>query len=414
MHRCRIGSVGIAIPAGIATAIALLLAMPAEAVQNDSGAPPSKKQELDRLVPIPSWQPDVEDNGCRLHDAPKPFSIEHGMSVTEIPLWELIQNEIGPLSVRAILDPPEKFLASLDILDPDMRTLALLHTLRNGLGADGLHTYFYLNAGRSAPAVRDALKAAGLAREHALFVAAMGLFGATYPVDDEQRAKFFGYAAEPQALNAFDHRLLALSTEFGTREAWTGIIVDYVNRTPALWKHIESARRKLSDMDRFEYLTASLVGRVDFWKPYAEFQGKLAALSKPQRTLLILAAFNDQFENGGVHQFFYNGEGSIAPDVADALAEIGLDRQAALVRRGIAMFAAPYPRDTEQRREAHFHDHDGWNDWDKQLSELTDAFYALDGGPQVLHIGGDMQIQGGPGLRYAMLAFAKHHDMLPC
>lgn len=416
MHRRRVGRLNNAIPAHLAAAIALLFALPAAAIQDDSGAPPPKKKERleDRLVPIPTWQPDVKNNGCRLHDAPTPFSSEQRTSMTEIPFWELIQNEIGRYSVRDILDPPEKFLASLDSLDPDMRTLALLHALRNGLGADGLHTYFYLKAGRNAPAVRDALKAAGLAREHALFVEAMALFGAVYPVADEKREKFFGYATETQELNAFDHRLLALSKGFGTRETWTGIIVDYVNRTPALWKRIESTRMKLSDMDRFEYLTTSLVGRIDFWKPYAELQERLAALSKPQRTLLILAAFNYEFENGGVHQFFYNGEGAIAPELADALAEIGLDRQAELMRRGIAMFAAPFPRDTQQRRETHFHTHDGWNDWDNELSGLTDAFYALDGGPQVLHIGGDMQIQGGPGLRYAMLAFAKHHNMLPC
>jgi hypothetical protein len=392
-----------------------LLAGPAPAVQNDAGAPPPKKEERleERLVPIPSWQPDVKNNGCRLHDKPTPFSSEQLMNLTEIPFWELIQNEAGPYSVRDSLDPPEKFMASLAPLDPDMRTLVLLHSLRNSLGAEGLHTYFYMRAGRHAPAVREALAAAGLAQPHQLFVEAMSLFGTAYPVDDEEREKFFGYSTEAQQLNQLDHRLLALSEKFGTRETWTGIVVDYVNRTPALWKRIEAARMRLSDMDRLEHLTTSLVGRIDFWKPHAEIETKLAALTKPQRTLLILAAFNYEFENGGVHQFFYNGEGSIAPDVQEALAEIGLDRQAELIRRGLAMFKSPYQGDTQQRRETDFN-HDGWSAWDEQLSGLTDAFYALDGGPQVLNIGGERQIQGGPGLRYAMLAFAKHHDMLPC
>jgi len=394
----------------------LVFAMPAAAVQNNTGAPPVKKEERleDRLVPIPSWQPDVENNGCRLHAAPTPLSQDALTRLTEIPFWQLIENEVGRYSVRDILDSPEKFMASLAPLDPDMRTLVLLHTLQSGLGADGLHTYFYLKAGRNAPAVRDALAAAGLARPHGLFVEAMALFGSSYPVDDETRSAFFGYAAEPQALNPFDHRLLALAKEFGTRDAWTGIIVDYVNRTPALWTRIEAARMRLSDMDRLEHLTSALVGRIDFWKPFAEVREKLAALNKEQRTLLVLAAFNDEFENGGVHQFFYNSGGAIAPDVHAALLEIGLDRQAALLKRGIDMFGATYLRDTQERREAHFHNHDGWTDWDEELSGLTDEFYALDGGPQVLRIGGDMQIQGGPGLRYAMLAFANHHNMLPC
>ncbi|MGE0022835.1 MAG: DUF4375 domain-containing protein [Hyphomicrobium sp.] len=405
--KCR----GAAVLAGM-----LLLALPAAAVQDDTGAPSAKKEERleDRLVPIPTWQKDVENNGCRLHTAPTPYAPDGLASLTEIPFWQLIQNEAGPYSVRDILDPPEKFMASLAPLDPEMRTLVLLHTLQNALGAEGLHTYFYLKAGRNAPAVRDALAAAGLAGPHRLFVEAMSLFGSSYPVDDEQRGAFFGYAAEPQELNAFDHRLLALAKEFGTRHTWTGTIVDYVNRSPALWKRIEAARMRLSDMHRFEHLTGALLIPFDFWKPYAEIEQRLTTFTREQRTLLLLAAFNYEFENGGVHQFFYNGEGAIAPDVQQALLEIGLDRQAALVQRGIDMFAGTYLRDTEQRREAHFHNHDGWTRWDQQLSGLTDEFYALDGGPQVLRIGGDMQIQGGPGLRYAMLAFAKHHNMLPC
>lgn len=400
----------------LAVAAALLLATPAPAVQDDVGAPAPKKEERleDRLVPIPSWSKDVADNGCPLRAAPVPFSPDTLTSLTEIPFWELIRHQVGRYSVRAILDAPEKFARSLAPLDPDLRTLTLLHVLWDGLGRDGLHTYFYLTAGQTAPMVRDALKAAGLARELAVFTDAMALFGASYPIDSELRAKAFGYATPSQKLNDFDRRLLALAGKFGARDAWSGIIVAHVNRTPALWQRIEASRRTLGDMARFEHLTGALVSRIDLWAPYADMQRKLVVLAAPQRTLLLLAAFNDQFENGGVHQFFYNGEGAIAPDVAEALAGIGLDRQAELIGRGIAMFGPSYPRDTEQRRAAYFHNHDGWNDWDRQLSELTDAFYALDGGPQVLHIGGDMQIQGGPGLRYAMLAFAKYHAMLPC
>jgi hypothetical protein len=405
-----------AVPAAIFAAQALFLAVPADAAQDDAGAPPPGKEERfeDRLVPIPFWSKDVADNGCRLHAAPIAFSKDALTSPTEIPFWTLIEHTVGRYSVRDILDPPEKFLRSLEPLDPGLRTLALLHSLHNGLGADGLHTYFYLKGGQNAPAVRDALQSAGFAREHALFAEAMALFGDTYPVDSDARARRFGYATSTQELNDFDRGLLALSKRFGSREAWTGIIVGYVNRTPALWKRIEAVRGTLGEMRRFEHLTQSLLAPIDFWKPYTDVQRKLAALTKEQRTLLVLAAFNSEFENGGVHQVFYNAEGSIAPEVQEALAGIGLARQAELVARAIAMFKAPYPRDTEKRRETHFHDHDGWNDWDRQLSELTDAFYALDGGPQVLHIGGDTQIQGGPGLRHAMLAFAKHHDMLPC
>jgi len=51
--------------------------------------------------------------------------------------------------------------------------VVLLDVLRNGLGRDGLHTFFYMKGGALAPQIRDALKAAGLQREHQLFVDAM-------------------------------------------------------------------------------------------------------------------------------------------------------------------------------------------------------------------------------------------------
>ena len=48
------------------------------------------------------------------------------------------------------------------------------------------------------------------------------------------------------------------------------------------------------------------------------------------------------------------------------------------------------------------------------VGELTDEFYALDGGPEVVHIGNDMQIEGGPGIRHGMLQYALKHELLPC
>ena len=45
---------------------------------------------------------------------------------------------------------------------------------------------------------------------------------------------------------------------------------------------------------------------------------------------------------------------------------------------------------------------------------IADDFYALDGGPVVVRLGGDMTIDGGPGIRHAMLGFARRNDLLPC
>ena len=123
--------------------------------------------------------------------------------------------------------------------------------------------------------------------------------------------------------------------------------------------------------------------------------------------------FNSEFENGGVHQFFYNSSGSVAPEVHAAFIELGLDRQAALFKRALDMFGANYPRDMGKRRDKYF-SHEGWSAFDKQLSDLTDDFYALDGGPTVVRLGGNTANEGGPGIWSAMGTYARAKKMLPC
>jgi hypothetical protein len=139
----------------------------------------------------------------------------------------------------------------------------------------------------------------------------------------------------------------------------------------------------------------------------------LVALPIEQRTLLAMEFFNSEFSNGGVHQFFLNSSGAVAPDVYDAFRELGLDRQAAIYKRGLDMFGSKYPRDTQMRRDKYF-DHGDWTDWDKTLSDLTDEFYALDGGPTVVRLGGGAGVEGGPGIWLGMAAYARAKKMLLC
>ena len=108
-----------------------------------------------------------------------------------------------------------------------------------------------------------------------------------------------------------------------------------------LWQRIEAVRQQLSETDRLRVLTTALAGRIDTWQPQAKIEQSLAALSPRQRALLVLATFNMEFWNGGVHQFFYNSSGAVAPDVHDALIALGLTRQAAIFRRALDMFPQP-------------------------------------------------------------------------
>jgi hypothetical protein len=369
---------------------------------------------LDTLIPIPSWSRDVAANGCPLHTSPGQSSGDTSVSLTQIPFWALVSHASGRYTVKMTVRGPAKFLEEIASLDDDMRRLVLLYALWDRFGRDGLHTFFYMKGGAVAPSIRDALREAGMVREHEIFTRAMALFGETYPIDEAVREKAFGYSTARQELNDFDHNLLALGKEFGTKETYAAAVIGYVNRSPALWQRIEALREKLGDPERLELLMNALGDKVDLWQPPAEIDRQLSALSKKHRTLLVAATFNSEFENGGVHQFFYNSAGAIAPEVHAVLIELGLDRQAALLQRGIAMFGESYIRDTQQRRDVHFHNHDDWNEWDKRLSALTDEFYALEGGPVVYRLGGDLTIDGGPNVRHAMLGFARRNDLLPC
>jgi hypothetical protein len=395
-------------------ALALLTAVctgPLRAAPEDDirpPAPPPPKKLEDIRIPIP-FSPDVQSNGCRARQSPTEQAIGDGR---EIPFWRLIEHAALGYAVRLTVDGADKFTARIAPLDDDMRRLVLLFTLWDSMAyqGDGLSLFFDGKSGAIAPIARDALQSAGLKRESTAFSQAMALFGDNYPIDNDAREKFFDSSASNGRITPFNRRMLAVAADFGSRDSFSKGIIDYVNRTPALWQRIEGLREKLNEPDRLLVLTQALMRKVDLSQLYAEAERQLAALSKPQRTLFVVAVFNDDFKNDGVGQFFYYSQGAIAPEVYDAMIELGLTRQAAIFKRGMDVFSKPYPRDAERRET----DLRGRGDLHKQLSHLTDEFYALDGGLEFHAIGGGMTVEGGPGIEDAMLKYARRNHLLPC
>jgi hypothetical protein len=394
------------------TLIALACTGPLRAAPEDDIRPPPPKPPKnfeDIRIPIP-FSPDVQSNGCHARQSPTEQAIGDG---TEIPFWRLIEHAALRYAVRLTVDGADKFTAKIAPLDDDMHRLVLLFTLWDSMAyqGDGLSLFFDGKSGAIAPIVRDALQSAGLKRESTAFSQAMALFGDNYPIDNDAREKFFDSSASNGRITPFNRRMLASSADFGPRDSFSKSIVDYVDRTPTLWQRIEGLREKLSETDRLRALIGGFPA-IDFSQPYAEIERRLSVLSKPRRTLFVVAAFNSEFENGGVHQFFFNSGGALAPEVYDAMLELGLTRQAAIFKRGLDMFGKPYIRDIVRRRDTDFKG--DWNDWDKQLSGLTDEFYALDGGLEFHAIGGGMTVEGGPGIENAMLKYARRNHLLPC
>jgi hypothetical protein len=168
-----------------------------------------------------------------------------------------------------------------------------------------------------------------------------------------------------------------IANGFGTQHAFLLVVETYVRSRPDLLEDVERARQQIRPSIRVGWLFGQLDKRIDLWQSPDKYRAALAALPEDYQTLYVLEQFEEEFMNGGVHQFFYNSSGAVAPQVVVALRRIGMERQADLLAFGLAHFRTPYPTQTQRRREIYFHNHE-WNFWDESLSALTDQIWAVE------------------------------------
>jgi len=120
---------------------------------------------------------------------------------------------------------------------------------------------------------------------------------------------------------------------------------------PALAADYQERLKAASDQDRMAWLSGRLWGEClqGWWLPdeadRAFFSGGSA-----QTALMLMDSFLAESYNGSTHQYFSNSSGTMAPQLARVLDLRGLTDHAAAIRSGMALFPAPYPRDTDQRR----------------------------------------------------------------
>jgi hypothetical protein len=122
---------------------------------------------------------------------------------------------------------------------------------------------------------------------------------------------------------------------------------------PAMAAAYEARRQAVGPDLRMNHLVGLLVSKclADWWTPQ-EADAAFAGMAALQADLLLLHFFLAESFNGSTHQYFHNSSGTMAPQLADLLEGIGLPDHAAGIRAGMAVFPAPYPRDTEARRDA--------------------------------------------------------------
>lgn len=87
------------------------------------------------------------------------------------------------------------------------------------------------------------------------------------------------------------------------------------------------------------------------WDEISGFQSTFASTDLSARTLFAAHWLYTEVCNGGFHQFYWNSTGVLAPEAADAYSAMGMPRTAEVIRRSIAWFRTPYPRDRGSRIE---------------------------------------------------------------
>lgn len=115
-----------------------------------------------------------------------------------------------------------------------------------------------------------------------------------------------------------------------------------------------------------------------FWDSWSD-DGFDPSKSKFPRDVQLLAASDygkSDIDNGGFHQFFRNGTGVFAPEMAEWFERSGQTDAAAVIRDAMHVFGTDFPRSQDQRREflGKF-DGNSREEWDP-FCEVDDRFYA--------------------------------------
>ena len=234
---------------------------------------------------------------------------------------------------------------------PDgLRDLPYLNALAEVAGyPDPTYSLIYGVHARVLPKMAEAAERQGLPAEAALLRALMQ----PYPDWDTGLSARRAALVEdgPEGLSRTAARMMASALH---RAAPTirAAVEALIATDPAMAAAYESRRQEVDTDTRVNHLIRRLVTEclARWWTP-DEADAAFAGMAPAQADILLLHFFLADSVTGSTHQHFYNSAGTMAPQLAALLDRIGLPDHAAGVRAGMAMFPAPYPRDTEARRD---------------------------------------------------------------
>ncbi len=99
-----------------------------------------------------------------------------------------------------------------------------------------------------------------------------------------------------------------------------------------------------------------------------------ADLRAAEKIFASIWALEDEVNNGGFHQYFFNSSGDTAFFVVEALEKIGATRAARIVRAANAVFPGGIPPSDQSARQCLLDSLD--DDQRARLERLDDEFYA--------------------------------------
>jgi hypothetical protein len=323
-------------------------------------------------------------------------------ALKQLPTSEVIRlgtlRYIAPANAPAYATDRDATLGKLRELDPQLRRLVLLEFLVQFARPDlkwepddreHLVYFFDLWWGDFAPEVRDALHEVGLEVQSNVLSEAISLFGPDYP----------SHWGKQRDAHLQELALAALDRKFGSQRDYLRAIEDYVRRDPKLAQWATDMRPQITEDERLEWLMPHLVRAVDLGAPRTVVQRQLAAMPRPYQQLFLLGTLNRELMSENLYEFFCGWSGNVAPDVLQVLRELGLDKHAAALERGIGMFPSPYPTSAQRR-----------NDFiDNPL--LPSRRRVID--EQLSHLSYELEHSAGDALDNAMLALAKREGLLP-
>lgn len=260
----------------------------------------------------------------------------------------------SPLALGNPFYPADIVAAELGVNAGALENLALLSLDELLWRWQGLYGFFLFPDADDAPEIALAMGRAGLQRQRAALQGAIRLFGTPYPRDSQERSSRYAFMTSPAGIpSPFDIALRFQSQAFGSLDAYDQELEEVIARDRCLSAAVAALRAMLRDHQRLSHLIDDLSRDIDVEAGTPAYREAVLSLPLEFRTL-YLANRPTATHASGLQGMFAGTDGALAPEIAQALEDLGLPQQAAVIREGIALFGPGFPISTVERREMFF------------------------------------------------------------